>query len=157
MPPRKLRRPPGERALRAIARFDLGTGVGRIETASPVRDRPPQITEIVSIPRTVLFNFVGSLSTGIWLAWRPTFSGRIISVRCNTTDAPTGTITVDVLKNATSIFPTATKPTVPAAAEYGTARTPDTTAFASNDKLQIEVEDIGTDGANLVVAVEYSR
>jgi len=47
MPPRKLRRTPEERSLRAIARMSAGTISGYIESASPSRRIPdPKITQL---------------------------------------------------------------------------------------------------------------
>lgn len=160
MASRRVRESLEQRAVRQFDQMVAGTLRGRAASASPtLRGAGGAGTGGGGggAPRTALFTFGGALVVGASVAWRPTFGGQIAGIRCNTTVAPTGTITVDVLKNAASLFTLAAKPTVPGPAEYGDTAYPDTTTWVPNDKLQIEVENVGTDGANLVVAIDYWR
>lgn len=54
-----------------------------------------------------------------------------------TDTAPSGTLQVDVRKNGTSIYPSASKPTVTAGNFLGADTTPDTTGVSKGDKLEV--------------------
>ena len=85
------------------------------------------------------------------------FSGTIVSVRANVQAAPTSTATFDVLKNGTSIFPTAAKPTVLAAAFVGAGfSVPDTRGLLTSDYLQVSVVAPGA-ATGLVVCINVRR
>lgn len=109
-------------------------------------------------PATVLFSTSMALVNGVFaLPWFPPFPGTIIAVRINVATAPTSTLTVDVLKNGTSIYTSATKPQVAASALVDTAfRVPDVRAFTTSDKLEIEVEVNGA-AVGLVVSINVER
>lgn len=66
------------------------------------------------------------------------------------------TATLDVLKNGTSIFPTATKPTVAAGSFLGPERVPDTVAFVKGDYLQVEIEATGGGTGPLRLTIHFT-
>lgn len=116
--------------------------------------------EALQLPVTVLYSTPAALVPGILdPRWYPPFVGSILEVRINVDTAPTGTVTVDILKNGTSLFPISAKPTVATGAFVDTVfRVPDTRAFShlSNDYLEIEVEDAGS-ATGLVVSMNIDR
>lgn len=82
--------------------------------------------------------------------------GRLTGVVAFGTVPPLSTVTFDVLKNGTSIFPSATKPTLDAGAFVGTERQPDTQVFSKDDYFQIEVEGGQGGGDRLSVYLRYA-
>ena len=69
----------------------------------------------------------------------PRVRGSITGIRLNATVTPLSAVTVDVLKNGTSIFPSATKPSLSAGSFLGTERVPDTLTFTETDYFQFKV------------------
>ncbi len=110
------------------------------------------------LPATVLFSTGQSLVNGVFaLPWYPSFKFSLLTVRINVAVAPASTVTVDILKNGTSIFTTAAKPQVAAAALVDTAfRVPDVHAFLTTDKIEVEVEAHGG-ATGLVVSMNIER
>jgi hypothetical protein len=140
MPPRKPRLSPTERAHRAIARMSAGTAAGQIESAAPVR-----AFDVPKLPQTagrgLLFHIPGSVATGIYEAYFPSYAGAIKSVRIGADGPPSGgSCVVDLLINGTSAYPSAAKPTITSGNSYSSLTVPDTKTWAANAELAIEVE-----------------
>jgi hypothetical protein len=65
---------------------------------------------------------------------------RIVSYRAYNDSVRNSAITVDIKKNGVSVFPSATKPDIPAAASTsGTAREPDTQDWAAGDVMTVHL------------------
>lgn len=110
-----------------------------------------------------LIGFVsGDLSIGIGTTRLYNDSGMtwtVLSVRASVGEAPTGgSVVVDVNKNGTSLFGTATKPTI-AAGTVTDKRVPDVgSTLADGEYFTIDVDDVGdtTPGADLTVQIEVA-
>lgn len=70
-----------------------------------------------------------------------------------TDSAPTGTMTADVRKNGTTLYPSASKPTVTSGNYLGADTTPDTTTVAKGDKLEIFISQVGGATGRIGVAI----
>lgn len=107
---------------------------------------------------TILFStslplVVGTFATRLYVP----FAGTIVSVRSNVQVAPTSTATFDVLKNGTSIFTVAAKPTVLTGAFVGAGfSVPDTRAVLPSDYLQVGVVATGA-ATGLVLCINIRR
>lgn len=85
------------------------------------------------------------------------FTKNIHGVQVAMGTAPEGADAVfDVLKNETSIFPTAAKPAVPDGTKLGAVAVPDDVVLTAGDVLTIDVVQIGsvTPGANATIVIE---
>lgn len=72
--------------------------------------------------------------------------------------APTGAdLIIDVHVDGTTIFPTATRPTIAAGNNEGSAAVPDTTAVAAGSYLQVFIDQIGSTvaGADVSLVMRY--
>lgn len=94
--------------------------------------------------------------------WIATFNGQVIGTEAVVGTAPAGSALIfDVLKNGTSIYATATKPTVAdAATKTASVFAPDAdpaNRFVTGDVLSLSVTQIGsgTAGSDADVVVEY--
>lgn len=100
------------------------------------------------IVTTPAFAIVGTLTTGTDKA--PTIlipcDLTIIKAKLVVKTAPTGSsIIVDVNKNGTTIFTTqANRPAIAASATTGDSGAPDVTALSEDDKITIDVDQIGS-------------
>jgi hypothetical protein len=81
----------------------------------------------------------GQVSRRIYLPWDCTIANVYVSVPV----APTGTFTVDVKKNGTTIFPTSPKPSVTAGNLVGNDYTPDVTSALKKDYLTVHILQLG--------------
>lgn len=85
----------------------------------------------------------------------------ITEVYASVKTAPTGaSLIIDVNKGGTTIFTTqANRPTIAAGATSDTSGTPDVTSLAKNDKLTIDVDQIGSGdpGEDLTVMVRFTQ
>ena len=73
------------------------------------------------------------------------------------TAGDTGSTVVDVNLNGTSVFPTATKPTLTTTGTEDEDVVPDTTAIAQGDKITIDIDSITTTAQqDLYVIIKYS-
>lgn len=84
----------------------------------------------------------------------------ILDVRASLDTPATGAdLIVDVLVDGTTIYPTATEPTIAAAANLGSFAVPDDRAVAAGSYIQLDVTQVGsgTAGADLVVEVRGLR
>ena len=107
----------------------------------------------------LVFAVIGTLTVGTDQA--PTilvpYSMTIVKAKVVVKTAPTGSsIIVDVNKNGTTIFTTqANRPEIAIDGTTDDSGTPDVTALAENDKVTIDIDQIGsgTAGADLTVEV----
>lgn len=109
------------------------------------------------------FDASGALTVGVgkdrWIAPAP---GEVLGVEAVVGVAPTGAALIfDITKNGTSLFQTATKPTIADGATKTAAKaTPDTggsARFTTGDVLSCDVTQIGSSvaGTNADVVVEF--
>jgi len=112
-----------------------------------------------TIKTTLTFAVVGTLTVGTDKA--PTICApctlTIVKVKLVVKTAPTGAaIIVDVNKAGTTIFTNqANRPTIAIGATSGDSGTPDVTALAEDDKITVDIDQVGSTvaGANLTVEV----
>ncbi len=101
----------------------------------------------------------GALTTGTGVMEMPwTVAGTITLIRARVSVAPTGAdIILDVNKNGTTMYSTATNPTIAATAKDSGNAVPDATTMAAGDYLSVDIDQIGSTiaGSNLVVVVEW--
>lgn len=104
------------------------------------------------IPGTAV---AGTDVAGTWFA-PDAITITAIDVHADTAGA-TGSTVIDVNKNGTSIYPTATKPTLADTATSDTGNVPDTTAGVANDKYTIDIDSVTTTApTDLYVVIKYS-
>jgi hypothetical protein len=87
-----------------------------------------------------------------------TIAATIIQVRARLQTAPTGAdVILDINKNGTSMYLTATNPTIAAGANDSGNAVPDATTMAAGDYLSVDIDQIGSTiaGSNLVVVIEW--
>lgn len=83
-------------------------------------------------------------------------AGSILEVRPNVVSGDgTGTMTLDVLKNGTSIYPSATKPNVTAGNYVNGSFTPDTLTFADGDYFEIQVTATGSTTGPVRLVIKF--
>jgi hypothetical protein len=84
--------------------------------------------------------------------------GTILYVRAERSAGDgSGAATFDVTKNGVSIFPSATKPTIPASSFLGTERVPDDVDFVKGDYFQIHTETTGNGTGPVVVTIFFQE
>ena len=86
------------------------------------------------------------------------WAATIVQVRARVSVAPTGAdIILDVNKNGTTMYGTATNPTIATGAKDSGNAVPDATTMAAGDFLSVDIDQIGSTiaGSNLVVVVEW--
>lgn len=108
------------------------------------------------------YEAAGALTVGAnkdrWIAPQ---AGQVLDVRAVVGTAPTGAALIfDVLKNGTTIYSTATKPTVAAGATSSPSAPPDAdpaNRFVTGDVLSLSVTQVGSTvaGSDADVVVEY--
>jgi hypothetical protein len=107
----------------------------------------------------IVFTISGDLEVGTNLAFpfRPSGDFSIEDVYIEVKEAPTGAaVIVDVNKNGTTIFTDqARRPEIADGGTAATSGTPNVTALALNDSLEIDVDQVGsTDvGKNMTIQV----
>jgi len=138
---------------------------------SPATDYHPATKKYVddaSGGGTIFGQFIlpctGELSVGTDVSPLPIFAGgalAITEVYVYVKTAPVGaSLIIDVNKNGTTIFTTqANRPQVASGENSDTSGTPDITALAKNDKLTIDIDQVGstTPGSDLVVLVRFTQ
>ncbi len=107
------------------------------------------------------YSLGGSLVTGAGTFRLPfDYGARIISIRATVGTAPTGAdLIIDVNKNGTTVFTTATRPTIPASSNISQIAIPDVVDLNGGDYLTIDVDQVGSTvaGEDLVVAVRLEN
>jgi hypothetical protein len=73
-----------------------------------------------------------------------------------TDKAPTGTLTVDVLKNGSSIFTSNPKPQITSGNFLGADATPNVTSFSKGDKFEIQVLSTGGADGRIGVLIRFN-
>ena len=106
----------------------------------------------------------GELSVGTDVSPLPIFAGgalTITEVYVYVKTAPVGaSLIVDVNKNGTTIFTAqSNRPQISSGENSDTSGTPDVTGLAKNDKLTIDIDQVGstTPGSDLVVLIRFSQ
>jgi hypothetical protein len=111
---------------------------------------------------TFAFSKAGTLAVGagthrIYME----YAGTVTSVRASVGTAPTGaSVIVDVNKNGSTIYGTqANRPTIAASGNTAVGGAASGAAFAANDYLTVDIDQIGSTvaGADLTVAVQVER
>lgn len=111
----------------------------------------------LTITRTLVFAVVGTLTTGTDKAPTILVDGTLTIVKAKVVvkTAPTGaTLIVDVNKNGTTIFTTqGNRPTIAISGTIDDSGTPDVTSLAENDKVTVDIDQVGSTiaGADLTV------
>ena len=108
--------------------------------------------------------FTGELDVGTDVSPLPIFAGgslTIAEVYVYVKTAPVGaSLVIDVNKNGTTIFTTQSgRPQVASGENSDTSGTPDVTVMVKNDKLTIDIDQVGssTPGSDLVVLVRFTQ
>lgn len=114
-------------------------------------------TDSKAIPKAFVFTVTGSLSTGTSVA--PALialaSQTISKVYVNTKTNVSGTLTIDINKNGTSIWNTtqANRATIASGSKAGTQTSFDTTSLTEGDILTLDIDGVTT-AADLTVTVK---
>jgi hypothetical protein len=129
---------------------DTGT-VGGVIIAAPAAAPDPEVFEY-------LWQSESPAQTGTHDRFYPGRSGTIISVKPYVTKGDgISVVTLDVLKNGSTIYPSASKPNVSAGNFLTGNFLPDTTSFASGDYLQINVISNGGTIGTIRLAIEFEE
>jgi parallel beta-helix repeat protein len=134
---------------------------------------PAGVTQVPTlVDREAMFFHPGVLTTVIDPDWAGVSEGTqriynqtgktrtIVGVSISVGIAPTGaTVIVDINKDGTSIYPTATKPTIAASGFVSPLAVPDTTAWADGSYLTFDIDQIGSiiAGADLTVIILWKE
>jgi hypothetical protein len=97
------------------------------------------------------------VETGLGRRMYAPMDGTILNVYawCDTVVPSGKTVRLDVTKGGTSIYPTATKPTIEAGNRLGPDRVPDTTSFSKGDVFRVQVVNTGTLSDRIFLAIVY--
>jgi hypothetical protein len=106
----------------------------------------------------------GELSAGADVSPLPIFAGGVLTITevyAYVKTAPVGeSLIVDVNKNGTTIFTTqSNRPQISSGENSDTSGSPDVTALVKNDKLTIDIDQVGstTPGSDLVVLIRFTQ
>lgn len=96
------------------------------------------------------------VTTGIHSRWYADRNGTIAWCRGEVVNGDgVSTAGFDVSLNGSTIYPTATKPSVSAGSFIGTERTPDTTSFSKGDYFQVNVTSTGGTTGRLRLLINF--
>lgn len=111
---------------------------------------------------TLLFSYIwqseAPVQTGIHNRFYVERAGTITAIRPNVVKGDgTSSMTLDVLKNGSTIYPSATKPNVGAANFVNGSFSPDTTDFADGDYLQINITATGSTTGAVRLMIKFEE
>lgn len=114
------------------------------------------------ITQSKTLSYAGTSSVGAGtMRWYPPTAITITSVRASVNTQPIGaSLIVDVNKNGTTIFTTqSNRPQIAASTNTDLSGTPDVTALAIGDYIQVDIDQVGSTvaGADLTVEIGYTQ
>lgn len=109
----------------------------------------------------IVFSYAGAATTGSGTLGYPiALPATIHGVLVTAGTAPTGaSLILDVNKNGTTIFTTqANRPTIADGSTSSSLAIPDVTAVATNDKITVDIDQVGSSvaGSDLVVVITFA-
>jgi hypothetical protein len=130
--------------------------IDRTPNAAPTGKSTISAFKQAMTPASFPWNSEVPVATGVHSRWYAPRSGTITGCQGHVVDGDgSSTANFDVLLNGSTIFPSATKPSVSAGQYTGTERTPDTTSFAKGDYFQVEVTATGGTAGRLRLIINF--
>jgi hypothetical protein len=108
-------------------------------------------------PRWLTYNTGATLDTNTGTRFYPPRKIEVRNVMVSVEGAPSSTLTGDLLRNGTSMYPSATKPTISAGNYYGALRAPDRNTVNRGDYLQCQLTATGSATGPAIFYIQYRR